>query len=66
MNGGASAMYCGKRLSTPEERVAQATAQAEVEKSRAEAEKSRAEQEKLRADRLADKLRELGIDPESI
>jgi Uma2 family endonuclease len=33
---------------------------------RAEQEKLRAEQEKLRADRLAAKLRELGIDPEEV
>ena len=42
----------GHRLSTPEERVGQAKAQAE--------------QEKLRADRLAKKLEEFGIDPRTI
>ncbi len=39
---------------------------AEAEKQRAEAEKQRAEAEKLRADRLAAKLKELGIDPDSL
>lgn len=39
---------------------------AEQEKIRAEQEKARAEQEKARADRLAAKLRELGIDPETL
>ncbi|MEB3210952.1 MAG: Uma2 family endonuclease [Leptolyngbyaceae bacterium] len=42
----------GNRLLTPEERVQQ--------------EQSRAEQEQSRADRLAEKLRELGIDPNSV
>ena len=41
-------------------------ARAEQEKARAEQEKARAEQEKARAERLAAKLRELGIDPESL
>jgi len=39
---------------------------AEQEKSRAEQEKSRAEQEKARADCLAAKLKELGINPDTI
>ncbi len=39
---------------------------AESEKLRAESEKLRAESEKLRADRLAEKLRALGIDPDAI
>jgi len=37
---------------------------AEAERSRAEAERSRAEAERSRADRLAAKLRELGVDPD--
>ncbi|MDA0673896.1 MAG: Uma2 family endonuclease [Cyanobacteria bacterium] len=49
----------GQRLSTPEEMAAQAQAQVQQERSRAE-------QEKLRADRLAARLRALGIDPESV
>jgi len=39
---------------------------AETEKQRAENEKQRAENEKQRADKLAAKLRELGVDPTSI
>jgi len=39
---------------------------AEREKERAELEKERAELEKERADRLAEKLRELGIDPDRL
>jgi len=39
---------------------------AQREHARAEQEKARAEQEKARADRLAVKLRELGIDPETL
>jgi multidrug resistance efflux pump len=39
---------------------------AETEKQRAETEKQRAETEKQRADALAAKLRELGIDPETL
>ena len=40
--------------------------QAEQEKQRAEQEKQRAEQEKQRAEKLAAKLRDLGIDPDSL
>jgi Uma2 family endonuclease len=47
----------------PEEAAQQ---QAEQEKQRAEQEKQRAEQEKQRSDRLAQKLRELGIDPSTL
>jgi len=39
---------------------------AELEKQRAESEKQRAESEKQRADRLAARLKELGVDPDSI
>lgn len=60
----------GDRLITPEERAEQAIQQAEQERQRAEQarqqaeqECQRAEQERQRADRLAAKLRELGIDP---
>ena len=42
------------------------TQRAEAEKQRAEAETQRAEAEKQRADRLAEKLRELGIDPSTL
>ena len=39
---------------------------AELEKERAEVESQRAELESQRADRLAAKLRELGVDPDVI
>ncbi len=39
---------------------------AQAEKQRAEAEKQRAETEKQRADRLAEKLRAMGIDPDKL
>ncbi|NJN57085.1 MAG: Uma2 family endonuclease, partial [Leptolyngbyaceae cyanobacterium SL_5_9] len=39
---------------------------AEQEKQRAEQEKQRAEQEKQRADRLANRLRELGLNPDEM
>ncbi len=42
------------------------TARAAQEAARAEQETARAEQQTARADRLADKLRELGLDPEQI
>jgi Uma2 family endonuclease len=38
----------------------------EVERQRAELERQRAEQERLRADRLAQRLRQLGVPPESL
>ncbi len=41
-------------------------ARAEHEKARADYEAQKAQQEKARADRLANKLRELGIDPEGV
>ncbi len=49
----------GELVPTPEEVAYQ-------EKQHAEQEKQRAEQEKQRSDRLAAKLQELGIDPDSI
>ncbi|TAD75273.1 MAG: Uma2 family endonuclease, partial [Oscillatoriales cyanobacterium] len=52
----------GQPFSTLTEEI-QRTAQ---ERQRAEEANQRAEQERERADRLADKLRELGIDPEAI
>jgi len=64
----------GKERSEQEKQRAEAEAQrAEAEAQRAEAEAQRADTEKLRADdaeakamRLAEKLRALGIDPESV
>jgi Uma2 family endonuclease len=38
----------------------------EQERQRAEAESQRAEQERQRADRLAEKLREMGVDPDTL
>ncbi len=55
-----------ERAEAAETRAEQAETRAEQEKIRAEQEKVRAEQEKKRADIMAAKLRELGIDPESI
>lgn len=46
--------------------VQQQFTRAEQEKARAEQEKARAGMEKARADRLAAKLRELGVDPEML
>ncbi|MFM9264356.1 Uma2 family endonuclease [Tychonema sp. BBK16] len=56
----------GNLLLTGDERAEQEKLRAEQEKLRAEQEKLRAEQEKLRGDRLAAKLREMGIDPEDV
>ncbi|MCY7392350.1 MAG: Uma2 family endonuclease [Leptolyngbyaceae cyanobacterium CAN_BIN12] len=53
-------------IPTPAERAKQESQRAEQERQRAEQERQRAEQERQRADRLAAKLRELGIDPEQI
>jgi hypothetical protein len=57
-----------RRLVLDEERARaeQEKARAEQEKARAEQEKARAEQEKARADRLAERLRELGLDPDAL
>ncbi len=49
----------GERLLTPEERVSEAEQIAQVERQRAETERQRAE-------RLVERLRTLGIDPESL
>jgi hypothetical protein len=49
----------GKVLPTSDER-------AEQERERAEQERERAEQERERAERLAAKLREMGIDPDTL
>ncbi|MBD2194539.1 MULTISPECIES: Uma2 family endonuclease [Calothrix] len=56
----------GQLAVTPQELAEQEEQRAEQEKQRAEQEKQRAEQEKQRSDRLAAKLRELGIDPDTI
>ncbi|HEY9860456.1 MAG TPA: Uma2 family endonuclease [Candidatus Obscuribacterales bacterium] len=63
----------GQLVPTPEEsaeeerqRAGQAWQRAEQEQLRAEQEQQRAEQERQRADRLAEKLRELGVDPSEI
>jgi hypothetical protein len=44
----------------------QAHQQAEAERQRAEAERQRADIERQRANRLADRLRELGLDPDQV
>jgi hypothetical protein len=56
----------GVMIPTPEERADLNGQRAETERLRAEAEKQRAETEKQRAEKLAGKLRELGVDPDSV
>jgi Uma2 family endonuclease len=56
----------GQLVPTPEEVAEQETQRAEQETQRAEQETQRAEQETQRAERLAAKLRELNIDPDTI
>jgi Uma2 family endonuclease len=63
----------GCRYPTPKEMILETTAQATqaqtqaaAAKARAEEEKARAEEEKARADRLADRLRQMGINPDEI
>ncbi len=56
----------GNRYSMPEERIEQEKAQVEQEKARVEQEKARADQAESRSRLLADRLRELGIDPDAI
>jgi len=53
-------------IATAEQRAEQESQRAEQESQRAEQESQRAEQESQRAERLAARLRELGIDPESL
>jgi Uma2 family endonuclease len=54
-----------QRAEQESQRAEQESQRAEQESQRAEQESQRAEQEKLRADRLAERLRALGIDPNS-
>jgi Uma2 family endonuclease len=56
----------GQLVPTPEENAEQERERAEQERERAEQETQRAEQERERAERLAAKLRELNIDPDTI
>jgi Uma2 family endonuclease len=56
----------GEMLETNEERLVEEHQLRNRERRRANREKQRAEKEKQRADQLAAKLRELGIDPESV
>ena len=56
----------GELVPTPEEDASQQWQRAEQERQRAEQEQQRAKQEQQRADRLADKLRELGVDPTAL
>jgi Uma2 family endonuclease len=53
----------GDWIATP---VEAERSRAEAERSRAEAERSRAEAERSRADRLAERLRNMGIDPDQV
>ncbi len=54
----------GALVPTPEEAARAAGQQVEAERQRAEAERQRAEAERQRGERLAAKLRELGVSPE--
>lgn len=56
----------GQLVPTPEEVAEQEMQRAEQQMQRAEQEMQRAEQEKQKSDRLAAKLRELGIDPDTV
>lgn len=56
----------GELVPTPEEDASQQWQRAEQERQRAEQEQQRAKQEQQRAERLADKLRELGVDPTAL
>jgi Uma2 family endonuclease len=56
----------GRLLPTGEERAVQETQRADEEQRRADQETRRADQERQVAERLAAKLRELGIDPDDI
>lgn len=56
----------GELVPTPEESAEQERERAEQERERSEQETQRAEQERERAERLAAKLRELNIDPDTI
>jgi Uma2 family endonuclease len=55
-----------QRAEQEKQRAEQEKQRAEQEKQRAEQEKQRAEQEKQRADRLANRLRELGLNPDEM
>jgi hypothetical protein len=55
-----------ERAESEKQRAESEKQRAESEKQRAESEKQRAESEKQRADRLAEKLRALGIDPDHL
>ena len=55
-----------QRAEQEKQRAEQEKQRAEQEKQRAEQEKQRAEQEKQRAEKLAAKLRDLGVDPNSL
>jgi len=55
----------GEMLLWSEERTEQERQRAEQERQRAEQERQRAEQERQRAEALAERLRQLGIDPEA-
>ncbi|RUS99208.1 hypothetical protein DSM106972_079100 [Dulcicalothrix desertica PCC 7102] len=56
----------GQLMPTPEEAEKKEKQRAEQEKQRADLEAQRAEQEKREKERLAAKLRELGIDPDAL
>src|SRR5262249_18140202 len=55
----------GKLIQTPDEEAVDAAARAEAEAQRADAADERADAEAQRAERLREKLRSLGVDPEA-
>ena len=55
-----------KKVEIERHRVIEEQKRAEEERQRAEAERQRADVERMKAERLADKLRSLGIDPASL
>ena len=55
-----------KQAEQEKQKAEQEKQKAEQERQRAEQERQRAEQEKQRADRLAEKLKQLGIDPSTL
>lgn len=56
----------GNRYPTPQERVEQELKRAQQERQRAQQERQRADEAEARSHRLADRLRQLGVDPDQI
>ncbi|MFM6489165.1 MAG: hypothetical protein ACKPHQ_15270 [Dolichospermum sp.] len=58
--------FAGRLVLTPEEANLEEVRKAETERKRAETERERAETERERANKLAEYLRSLGVDPDSV